>query len=346
MMTAAAQDASVPVVKVDGLSVHSPAHEQPVVDRVHFELEAGRCLAVVGESGSGKSVMLRALVGLEPQDWWATGSVRINGNALESMSKSALRRLRRRDVAFVFQDASSALSPVRTVGANLRDSLRDTVGSRGEIRSESLRLLRQVGIPDPERQLHSYPFELSGGMRQRVMIAMSLAGRPNLLIADEPTSALDVTIQAQIIQLVRELQIQRQLSMIWVSHDLRVVAGIADDVMVMYAGQVLEYGPMIDVLENPKHPYTAGLIACTPTITDPDRRLNSIPGQSRTFMTAPRGCVFWDRCELRSDPVCETVRPELREARPGHWVATSCELSSAGLDEPKRPLGLDRTDVR
>ena len=200
--------------------------------------------------------MLRALVGLVPQDWWAAGSVRINGNALESMSGSALRRLRRRDVAFVFQDAGSALSPVRTVGANLRDSLRDTVGSRGEIRTESVRLLRQVGIPDPERQLHSYPFELSGGMRQRVMIAMSLAGRPNLLIADEPTSALDVTIQAQIIQLVRELQFQRQLSMIWVSHDLRVVAGIADDVMVMYAGQVLEYGPMIEVLQNPQHPYT------------------------------------------------------------------------------------------
>jgi oligopeptide/dipeptide ABC transporter ATP-binding protein len=306
-----------------------PAH---VVNGVSYDLHEGETLAVVGESGSGKSQGVLALLGLVPQPpGRVEGEAYFEGRDLLRLSKDALRRVRGPGVAMVFQDPMSSLNPVLTVGRQLTEGMETHLGlTRSQARDRAADLLGRVGIPDPRARLDAYPHQLSGGMRQRVMIAMALACEPSLLVADEATTALDVTVQAQIVELLRGLQDELGMAMLWISHDLGVVAGVADRVLVMYAGRVLEQAPVDALYADPRHPYTRGLLASLPTLgTDEDPGapgdLTAIPGLPPDPVSLPPGCPFHPRCTYRRDARCATEVPALRDvgsAREGHRVAT------------------------
>ncbi len=288
-----------PLLEVRGLSVAFRGGAIQAVDGVDLTLAAGETLAVVGESGSGKSVTALATLRLfAPEDAVRTeGRILFNGEDLLALPERALRERRGRDVAIIFQDAGASLNPVFTIGRQVAEVLRRHQGLDARAaEAGALALLREVGLSDPEQRLRSYPHQLSGGMRQRVMIAIALACGPQLLIADEPTTALDVTIQAQILALLKALQRRSGMALLFITHDLALVADIADRVAVMYAGQVVEAGPAAEVLARPRHPYTRALLACRPhREADGAVRFAAIPGAPPRGVF-PAGCRFAARC--------------------------------------------------
>ena len=288
------------------------------VNGVSLALDPGRVLVVLGESGSGKSVLLRSILRLLPPDRAEThGAVRFEGRDLLALPESEMQAVRGNRIAMVFQEPLTALDPVYTVGQQIGETLRRHERlSASAARERTVELLRTVGIPAPERRLSSYPFELSGGMRQRVVIALALACRPALLLADEPTTALDVTIQAQILALLQELCARFDMGLILVTHDIGVAAEMADDVAVMYAGRFVERGPVEAVLHRPEHPYTQGLIRAN--VRPGQRtRLEAIVGQPPRLTRLPPGCAFAPRCPRVLD-VCRQDDPPDREVEPGH----------------------------
>ncbi len=321
------------VLSVRDLTVSFPTRRGPaeVVNGISYDLHRGETLAIVGESGSGKSVSVMALLGLLPDSARVGGNVRFAGDDLLAASEEALRRVRGNDIAMVFQDPMTSLNPVLTVGRQVTEGLELHLGMDGRAaRARAVELLDLVGIPLAERRLDEYPHQLSGGMRQRVMIAMALACDPVVLVADEATTALDVTIQAQIVDLVGRLQDDLGMAVIWITHDLGVVAGIADRVLVMYGGQVVEEADVDALYDTPDHPYTRGLLASLPVIGAGAReRLTAIPGLPPDPVELPAGCAFWPRCTVRADPRCATERPPLRQIALGHRVATWDHESAA-----------------
>ncbi|HEV7372195.1 ABC transporter ATP-binding protein [Arenibaculum sp.] len=290
------------------------------VNGVSFSLGAGEILGLVGESGSGKSVTGLSIMGLiEPPGRVAGGSIRLQGEELVGLPEARMREHRGRRVSMVFQDPMTTLNPVITIGGQFHEALRAhrRIGRR-EADDVAERALAQVGIPSPRQRLSAYPHELSGGMRQRVGIAIALAHDPAVVIADEPTTALDVTVQSQILHLVQALVRDRGTAMVWVTHDLSVVAGLCDRIAVMYAGRIVEIGAARDVLTAPRHPYTRGLIASIPGDAEPGSRLVQIPGLPPSPLSLPEGCSFAPRC-TRATAACRDV-PVFAEHRPGHAV--------------------------
>ena len=282
------------------------------VDGVSLRIGRGESVGVVGESGSGKSAFALSLMGLLPDYANVTGSLSFAGREVLDLPRGEVQRLRGRSIGMVFQDPNASLNPVRTVGAQLVETLRMLLGmSRGQARARAVELLAQVGLPEPRRQLGAYPHELSGGMRQRVMIALALAGEPELLIADEATTALDVSVQAQILMLLREIIASRSMSMLIITHDLGVAASVADRIAVMYAGRLAEVGPAQAVFAQPQHPYTYALLQCIPSLdSDPGALLTSIEGQAPDPLERPSACAFAARCPLVHDR-CVTEHPPL-----------------------------------
>ena len=314
------------VLRVESLTTEFSGEEGTlrVVDDVSFDLEAGKTLGLVGESGCGKSVTALSIMGLlpKPAGRVAGGRILLDGEDLLSLPPDAMQRIRGRRIAMVFQEPMTALNPVQTVGRQLIEMLRQhgDVGARSALRARAAELLHEVGIPAPERRLDDYPHQLSGGMRQRVLIAIALACRPDVLIADEPTTALDVTIQAQILELIERLQRQRGMSVVFITHDLGVIAEIADDVIVMYAGRVVERASVMALFGNPLHPYTRGLLASMPQLQQqPKSRLATIAGMVPSLASLPPGCRFSNRC-VRASPAC-VAEPALQPADAGRLVA-------------------------
>jgi oligopeptide/dipeptide ABC transporter ATP-binding protein len=296
-----------------------------VVDGVSFDLAAGETLAVVGESGSGKSVTALSLLRIlpEPQGSITHGTVSLEGRDLLALSEGAMRAVRGDEIAMIFQEPMTSLNPVQTIGDQIIEALRAHRSlSRRQARDQTVELLARVRIPDARRRLDEYPHRLSGGMRQRVMIAMALACRPKLLIADEPTTALDVTIQAQILSLLRRLQQELGMAIMLITHNLGVVAGMASRVMVMYAGRIVEEAKVDDLFALPLHPYTEGLLAATPRLDTgmTPHRLADIPGIVPPLDALPPGCAFAPRCPKVMD-VCRSERPALLPAGAGRRVA-------------------------
>jgi peptide/nickel transport system ATP-binding protein len=313
---------SRPVLQVEDLRVQlrTPRGTAHVVNGLDYTVGPGETVAVVGESGSGKSVSVLALIGLLPERTaTVTGRALLQGEDLLTMSPDRLRQVRGAGIGMVFQDPMTSLNPVLTVGRQLVEAIRvHQRMSKQAARQRAVELLAEVGLPDPARAVDRYPHELSGGMRQRVVIAIALSNSPALLIADEATTALDVTVQAQIIDLVERLQSEHGTGVVWITHDLGVVAGIADRVLVMYGGRCVEDGTVDDVLERPAHPYTRGLLGALPDLAEPlteGRRpdLATIPGVPPPPTELPAGCVFWPRCPVRGDARCETEQPPLVE---------------------------------
>jgi len=290
---------------------------------VSFRVNPGETIAVVGESGSGKTVTALAVMGLiEPPGMITDGEVRLAGRSLVGLPERRYRELRGRELAMVFQDPMSALNPVQRVGKQLAEALavHGAARSRRQAAPQVYELLERVGLVPAARLARAYPHQLSGGMRQRVMLAMALANRPQVLIADEPTTALDVTTQAQVLELLAELQHEMGLALVLVTHDLGVVAGLGERVVVMYAGRVVEEAPVDQLFNGSGHPYTRGLLASVPRGTDDGRALAAIPGSPPDPAAIPQGCAFHPRCPIAEDR-CRTTVPELRGLGDGHWAA-------------------------
>jgi peptide/nickel transport system ATP-binding protein/oligopeptide transport system ATP-binding protein len=295
-------DGPAPVLEVSDLRTVFATRDGEVhaVNGVSFAISPGELLGVVGESGSGKSVTMMSLMGLlpSPPATITGGSIRYQGREVRQMSEREMRHLRGGEIGFVFQDPMTSLNPVFTVGYQLVEPIRVHMGlSKAAARDRAAELLSLVGIPDARSRLNDYPHQFSGGMRQRVMIAIALSCDPKVLIADEPTTALDVTIQAQILEIVRELRHRLGMGIIWITHDLGLVAGIADRVIVMYAGQVAEHGTVEEIFSDPQHPYTRALLGTVPNVAGPrERRLRTIEGQPPILMEQPGFCPFFARC--------------------------------------------------
>jgi peptide/nickel transport system ATP-binding protein len=311
-----------PVLSIDNLSVRFKGAPANVVDGVSFAVQPGKTLAIVGESGCGKSVTSMALMGLLPNTATVSASASsLLGEALLGMPAERLLNVRGNRMAMIFQEPMTSLNPVFTLGDQIGESVMRHQGlARKEARRHALRMLEKVRVPDAAQRLDAYPHELSGGMRQRAMIAMALANNPALIIADEPTTALDVTIQAQILALVASLQAETGTSMILITHDLGVVAEVADEVMVMYAGQVVESGSVKTLFDDPQHPYTIGLMGSMPSIGPREGRLATINGRVPTPAQMPSGCRFAGRCPFVIG-ACREARPPLVEVSPGHFAA-------------------------
>ena len=301
------------------------------VNDVSFYLNHTETLAVVGESGCGKSVTMMSIMGLIPipPGEITSGEALYLDNDLIKLPDTDLEHIRGKEIAMVFQDPMTALNPVLSVGRQLGEPLRVHLGmDKQSIRLRSIELLEQVGIPDPLQRLTEYPHQFSGGQRQRLMIAMALACSPSILIADEPTTALDVTIQAQIIELVQQIRQQMNMAVIWITHDLGVVAGIAERVLVMYAGFIVEEAVVDDLFEDPRHPYTQALLAALPRVDRRrDRRLLSIPGAPPNLLVQPKGCPFAARCRLVFDR-CRVEMPPLIEIVPNHHAACWIDVTT------------------
>jgi peptide/nickel transport system ATP-binding protein len=305
----------VALLEVNDLRTHFKTDDGIVkaVDGVSFSVEKGKTLGIVGESGSGKSVSCLTIMGLNPKrSAIISGEALFKGENLLTAPPKRLRDIRGNDIAMIFQDPMTSLNPVHTIGRQLVEAImlhRDVTKKQG--RARALELLKAVGIPRAERRIDDYPHQFSGGMRQRAMIAMALVNDPDLLIADEPTTALDVTTQAQILSLMTSLQEEFETAIVMITHDLGVVAEIADDVLVMYAANVVERGPVRQIFNGPQHPYTWGLLGSLPRLdADPNHRLVQIPGQPPSLLRPPSGCRFHPRCPYVMD-VCRTRFPEL-----------------------------------
>ena len=301
------------------------------VNGISFHLNHGETIAVVGESGCGKSVTMMSVMRLIPipPGEIASGQAFYEGRDLLKLSESEMEDIRGKDIAMVFQDPMTAFNPVLTVGRQLGEPLRVHLGmNKEEINQRSIELLEQVGISDPAQHLVDYPHQFSGGMRQRAMIAMALSCSPSILIADEPTTALDVTIQAQIVELVLRIRQQMNMAVIWITHDLGVVAEIAERVLVMYAGFIVEEAPVDDLYENPRHPYTQALLAALPRVDRRrDKRLQSIPGAPPNLLVAPKGCPFMQRCQFAFDR-CRDEMPPLFQVGLNHQAACLLDVTT------------------
>jgi len=309
------------------VSFSSRRGRAPVVTGVDLDVHAGETLAIVGESGSGKSVSMLAVLGLLPSHAVVEGSVEVDGEQVLGAGPERMRALRGREVGMVFQDPMTSLNPVLTIGRQVTEGLEERLGlSRRAARDRAAELLALVGIRDPQARLDNYPHQFSGGMRQRVMIAIGLSLDPAVLIADEPTTALDVTTQAQILDLVQDLQDRLGTAVVWVSHDLGVVAGIADRVVVMYSGEIVEQAPVDALYATPQHPYTRGLLGALPVLGERRAELATIAGLPPDPVARPSGCWFAPRCPIRAQ-ACVTAHPPLREVGPGHLARTLCEVA-------------------
>jgi oligopeptide/dipeptide ABC transporter ATP-binding protein len=317
-----------PVLAVRDLAVEFGTEDGVVraVDGVTWEIYPGEVLGIVGESGSGKSVSTLSLLGLIPQPPGriVRGEAIFKGRDLVKMKKKALRAIRGREMAMVFQDPMTSLNPVLTIGYQLGEAVETHFPDKkdDEIEAQVLKLMKAVGIPHAERRYHQYPHEFSGGMRQRAMIAMAIANDPALLIADEPTTALDVTIQAQILEVLKLAQEETQAATILITHDLGLIAEMADRVIVMYAGKIVESGDVHTIFTAPRHPYTIGLMDSLPRLTLDEDWLRPIPGQPPSLINRPPGCPFHPRCFLSQGRVrCREEEPPLRKIAEGHLTA-------------------------
>ena len=316
------------LLEVENLQTHfrTPEGINRAVDGVSFHVEEGETLAIVGESGCGKSVTSMSLMRLIPEPpGKISGAIRFRGKDLLKISDTEMRAIRGNDISMIFQEPMTSLNPVLTVGRQIRETLRLHQGLDKEAaEARAVEMLALVGIPEPARRVREYPHQLSGGMRQRVMIAISLACNPRLLIADEPTTALDVTIQAQILQLMLDLKRRVGAAVILITHDLGVVAEVAERVMVMYAGRKVEEAPVAELFRAPLHPYTRGLLGAVPklgsSLTGAARRLAEIPGQVPGLKQRVEGCAFAGRCSLATD-LCREVAPGLEEKSQHHLAA-------------------------
>ena len=313
----------------------------PAVGGVSFELGHNQTLGVVGESGSGKTVLSRTIMGLQPRvNVELGGSVILDGHQIVGATDDELREIWGTKVAMIFQDPMTSLNPVTKVGRQIGESLRIRMGmTKDEAKDRAIELLSLVGIPSPSERYDAYPTQLSGGMRQRVMIAIALACNPTLLMADEPTTGLDVTIQAQILNLLDSLQQERQMSVMLVTHDLGVVATRTDRIIVMYAGRVVEMGTTRDVFRNHRMPYTRALLESTPRVSNPSHtRLQTIPGRPPNLLKLTQGCAFAPRCSRATDQ-CTVERPILQPAAaPGHFYACWNPLDNGSGDIAAAPL--------
>ncbi len=314
-----------PLLEVKSLrtSFFTEAGEVRAVDGVSFSLAPGKLMGLVGESGSGKTASVLSIMRLLPESARIVGGeILFNGNDLLKLSEPEMRHIRGAQIAMIFQEPMTSLNPVFMIGSQIGEAIRlHQQTSRAETRSRTIEALRMVGIADPERRINDYPHQLSGGMRQRVMIAMALSCNPKVLIADEPTTALDVTIQAQILDLIRELQERLGLAVILVTHDLGIVAEYADDVTILYAARVMEQAASVELFKNPLNPYTRGLLESIPGIDGTrHHRLQAIPGSIPSAMNPPAGCRFHPRC-ARAIPDCSEVDPPLEAKAPNHYVA-------------------------
>ncbi|KIF68145.1 peptide ABC transporter ATPase [Streptomyces sp. AcH 505] len=314
------------------------------VDGLSFDLARGQTLGIVGESGSGKSVTNLSILGLHaPETTTITGEILLDGEDLTDVSDKQMEKLRGNKMAMIFQDALTALSPYYTVGRQIAEPfVKHTGASKKEARARAIEMLGKVGIPDPKSRVDDYPHQFSGGMRQRAMIAMSLVCNPELLIADEPTTALDVTVQAQILDLLKDLQQEFGSAIILITHDLGVVANVADDLLVMYAGRAVERGTVREVLKQPQHPYTWGLLSSMPRLaSDVNEPLRPIPGTPPSLLNPPTGCAFHPRCEfvdvVDGNGRCVKERPELPVGR-----GSACHLT---LDQ-KQQIFIEKIQPR
>lgn len=312
------------LIKVEDLKVtfFTPAGQVKAVNGVSYELRRGEVLGIVGESGSGKSVGVNALMRLTPHPGRIVGgSMHFKGRDIMKMSKKEIRAMRGKDIAMIFQDPMTSLNPLFRVGWQIMESIMIHTGvSKEQARVRAIEMLEMVGINNPDQRINQYPHEFSGGMRQRVMIAMGLSCSPDVLIADEPTSALDVTIQAQIMDILKDLRERTKSAIILITHDLGIVADVCDNVVVMYGGRIVEKGSIDDIFYKTAHPYTSGLIRCLPRLDDEDRKaLIPIEGQPVDMIKLPAGCSFYDRCKSRSD-ICQNEQPPMVEVGPGHFA--------------------------
>jgi oligopeptide/dipeptide ABC transporter ATP-binding protein len=318
------------ILEVDDLRTYFKTREGEVhaVDGVSFSLEKGKTLGIVGESGCGKSVTALSIMGLVPTPGRVvSGSAVFEGRDLVHLKQRQLEDIRGREIGMIFQDPMTSLNPTLTIGTQITETLRRHLDlSRDRATKRAIELLEEVHIPNARVRLNDYPHRYSGGMRQRVMIAIAIACNPKLLIADEPTTALDVTVQAGILDLLEELRLQHDMAMIIITHDMGVVAETADDIIVMYAGQVVEHATTLDLFDAPEHPYTEALLAALPQIEGENvrhGRLTAIPGRPPDLIAPPPGCRFAPRCPYAGHDDCAIVEPELREIRPGHWVRSA-----------------------
>ena len=327
-----------PLLQVRNLKTyfHTEAGIAPAVDGVDFDIYQGEVLGLVGESGSGKSVTALSILRLipDPPGKIVDGSILFHGRDLLQISWEEMRALRGNEISMIFQEPMTSLNPVFTIGMQLMEAvLAHESVSKKEAFGRSVEMLELVGIPEPATRMHDYPHQFSGGMRQRVMIAMALACNPSLLIADEPTTALDVTIQAQILELMLKIKDQRkEAAILLITHNLAVVAETCHRVIVLYGGKIQEVAPVKDLFHNPRHPYTRGLLASLPVVDGEKRqRLPAIPGNVPSILELPAGCKFVTRCTERLDR-CARIEPELIESSPGHWVR--CHL----VNPPVNPM--------
>ncbi|WP_326769747.1 ABC transporter ATP-binding protein [Streptomyces sp. NBC_01591] len=318
-----------PVLEIDGLGIRLPGDKaaRPILDGVGLRVRPGETVGLVGESGSGKSVACRSVLGLLPAGARTSGEVRVAGRDVLTMSRTELAALRARQVAMVFQDPRASVNPLRRVGDFLTEGLRAAGASAGAATARAEELLDAVGIRDPRGALRRYPHQFSGGMLQRVVIAAALAGEPALLVADEPTTALDVTTQAEIIAILTRLRAERGTGMLFVTHDLELASAICDRVYVMYAGRIVETRGTDELFDQPRHPYTAGLLACTPRIEAGAPAPRPIPGRPVSLAEAPPGCAFAARCAV-AQPRCSEETPAL--ARHGDGLA-ACHRADEGI---------------
>jgi len=315
-----------PLLQIKGLKTwfHTEAGTAKAVDGVSFDIMPGEVVGLVGESGSGKSVTALSILRLipDPPGKIMEGSILFKGQDLLKLSWEDIRKIRGREISMIFQEPMTSLNPVFTIGMQIMEVvLHHENISRKDAFDRSVEMLKLVGIPDPASRMHDYPHQYSGGMRQRVMIAMALACNPSLLIADEPTTALDVTIQAQILELMLKIKDERKDAAIFlITHNLAVVAETCHRVIVMYGGKIQEIAPVHELFKNPLHPYTQGLLASLPTVDgEKQQRLRTIPGNVPSIMDLPIGCKFVTRCPVKVDR-CAITEPELIEISPGHWV--------------------------
>ncbi len=326
-----------PVLEVKDLNVtfRTEAGKVHAVRGVDMTVAEGSVMGVVGESGCGKTVTMLAVLGLLPRNATVTGSVRFRGRELLGLPGRELRKLRGSKLAMIFQDPVTSLNPVFTIGNQVAEAVRvhHSEVSRSAARTRAVELLRRVGIPEPERRADDYPHQFSGGMCQRAMIAMAMANDPDVLIADEPTTALDVTIQAQILDLLRDLRRDKGVAVVLITHDLGVVAGLAEEMSVLYAGRIVEQGRVADIYRNPRHPYTRGLLASLPKVNEQGQAaLTPIEGAPPSMLSVPTGCAFHPRCPHKG-PQCMTEDPRLRPVGP---VRSACHFAE---DLDQRPVG-------
>ena len=329
------------LLEVNDLRTHFRTDDGIVkaVDGVSFSVDKGKTLGIVGESGCGKSVTCLTIMGLNPsRNTISSGEALFKGENLLTMPKKQLRDIRGNDIAMIFQDPMTSLNPVHSIGKQLVEAIllhRDV--TKSQARGRALELLKAVGIPRAERRIDDYPHQFSGGMRQRVMIAMALVNDPDLLIADEPTTALDVTTQAQILELMNRLQREFGSAIIIITHDLGVVAETADDVVVMYAARIAEQGPVDEIFKRPHHPYTWGLLGSLPRLDTDAERLVQIPGQPPSLLNPPRGCRFHPRCPYVMN-ICKQEEPELKQVTGDHAHFQRCWLDETTKDREAAKL--------